>query len=101
LSSARATTVVEYLIKEKGFDPEHMAAMGYGQFQPVAPNDTPENRAKNRRVVFFIKTVKPHAPPFVAASAAGPAAAQTPGAGVGAPPGGTPPGQAAGGEENP
>ena len=63
LSSARATTVVEYLVKEKGFDPSHLAAMGYGQFQPVAANDSPENRAKNRRVVFFVKTMKPHAPP--------------------------------------
>lgn len=55
LSSARATTVVEYLIREKGFPPGCVAAMGFGDARPLAPNDTPENKARNRRVVFFVK----------------------------------------------
>lgn len=64
LSTARATTVVEYLIAEKGFPPRHMAAMGYGEHRPIAPNDTPANRKRNRRVVFFVKTgpLKPAQP---------------------------------------
>ena len=55
LSTARATTVVEYLIQMRGFPPGKMAAMGYGDTRPVAPNDSPANRARNRRVVFFVK----------------------------------------------
>jgi outer membrane protein OmpA-like peptidoglycan-associated protein len=29
-----------------------MTAVGFGEDQPIAPNDTPENKAKNRRIVF-------------------------------------------------
>lgn len=49
LSTARATDVVRYLIKE-GVNPQLLSATGYGQEDPVAPNDTPEGRAKNRRI---------------------------------------------------
>ncbi|MBI5594484.1 MAG: flagellar motor protein MotB [Elusimicrobia bacterium] len=55
LSSARATTVVEYLIREKGFPPGCVAATGYGDTRPILPNDSPEHKAGNRRVVFFVK----------------------------------------------
>ncbi len=55
LSTARATTVVKYLIS-KGIPPPKISAIGYGEFRPVVSNDTPENRQKNRRVVFFVKT---------------------------------------------
>lgn len=55
LSTARATEVVKYLI-EKGISPRKISAIGYGEFRPVVPNDTPQNRQKNRRVVFFVKT---------------------------------------------
>ena len=55
LSTARATSVVRYLIS-KGIDPRKISAIGYGEYRPIAPNDTPENRQKNRRVVFFVKT---------------------------------------------
>ncbi len=37
--------------------PNHMGAIGYGQFHPLVPNDSDEHRAKNRRVVFFVKNV--------------------------------------------
>lgn len=57
LSTARATYVVRHLVRELGFPPAPLAAIGYGEFRPVAPNDTPDNRARNRRVVFFIKPV--------------------------------------------
>lgn len=55
LSTARATSVVRYVIS-KGIDPSKISAIGYGEYRPVAPNDTPQNRQKNRRVVFFVKT---------------------------------------------
>src|SRR5690606_26199871 len=50
LSTARATTVLRYLVEERGLDPTRMAAVGYGEYRPLRPNDTPENRAVNRRV---------------------------------------------------
>ncbi len=59
LSSARALTVLHHLIEEHQLDPRRVSAIGYGEFRPRAPNDTPENRARNRRVVFFIKNVPP------------------------------------------
>ncbi|MDE3123756.1 MAG: peptidoglycan -binding protein [Paracoccaceae bacterium] len=49
LSQARALSVVRYMIA-KGFDPHHLAASGFGQYQPVATGDTPEARAQNRRI---------------------------------------------------
>ncbi|OGS05482.1 MAG: hypothetical protein A3G41_03575 [Elusimicrobia bacterium RIFCSPLOWO2_12_FULL_59_9] len=55
LSTARATNVVRYLLYQQGFPPAKLAAVGYGEFRPLVPNDTPENRAKNRRVKFWIK----------------------------------------------
>ncbi len=55
LSTARATEVVKYFIG-KNVPPAKMAAIGYGQHRPIVPNISHENRRKNRRVVFFIKT---------------------------------------------
>lgn len=55
LSTARATRVVRYLV-DKGISPRKISAIGYGEYRPVVSNDTPENRQKNRRVVFFVKT---------------------------------------------
>jgi flagellar motor protein MotB len=49
LSSQRALTVVRALEKA-GLPEERLFAAGFGDSHPVAPNDTPENRAKNRRV---------------------------------------------------
>lgn len=40
-------TVVGLLIKE-GVAPERLAAAGFGRFDPIAPNDTKDSRAKNR-----------------------------------------------------
>jgi outer membrane protein OmpA-like peptidoglycan-associated protein len=48
LSAARAEAVKAYLM-QKGVDPERMTTKGYGDTQPVAPNDTDEGRAANRR----------------------------------------------------
>ena len=55
LSTARATSVARLLIEKYGLPQSRMGAVGYGDTRPVAPNDTPEGRAKNRRVVFFVK----------------------------------------------
>jgi chemotaxis protein MotB len=49
LSVARATTVVRYL-QETGVPPDRMVASGRAEYQPVADNDTPEGRKKNRRI---------------------------------------------------
>ena len=50
LSAARATTVARYLQEKTGIDPGFLSATGYGEYQPVAPNETEEGRAKNRRI---------------------------------------------------
>lgn len=49
LSAARALNVTRYL-QQQGLDPALLAAVGYGEYKPVAPNDTDEGRAKNRRI---------------------------------------------------
>ena len=48
LSQNRAETVLQYLV-QKGIDKIRLTAKGYGETQPIAPNDTEENKAKNRR----------------------------------------------------
>ena len=50
LSSARAAAVVELMRETVGIPGERLAAVGYADTRPVAPNDTRENRADNRRV---------------------------------------------------
>jgi chemotaxis protein MotB len=50
LSTARASAVVLFLIRDASFAPERLSAAGYGEFHPRVPNDTPEHRARNRRV---------------------------------------------------
>jgi len=54
LSEARAQAVAEYLIK-KGIDKRKVNYSGYGSVNPVATNDTPEGRQKNRRVEFRLE----------------------------------------------
>jgi chemotaxis protein MotB len=54
LSTARATSVLHYLVDEKGIDPRRVSATGYGEYRPVASNDTPEGRRENRRVEVVI-----------------------------------------------
>jgi chemotaxis protein MotB len=53
LSTARAASIVRMMATE-GIDPRRMAAVGYGEFQPVASNDTADGRGRNRRVVLVI-----------------------------------------------
>jgi chemotaxis protein MotB len=54
LSTKRATSVIRILQKEYGLDPAHMTAAGRGEYLPVAPNDTNEGRAANRRTRIVI-----------------------------------------------
>jgi chemotaxis protein MotB len=49
LSSARAIAVVKLLV-QGGVDPGHLSAAGYGPYDPVASNATPDGQAKNRRI---------------------------------------------------
>ena len=53
LSAARAAAVVRMLTME-GIEAERLAAVGYGQHQPVARNDTEEGRRRNRRGVLLV-----------------------------------------------
>jgi chemotaxis protein MotB len=53
LSSARAIGVVRFLV-DHGVAPQRLSGVGYGEYHPVAPNDTPEHRQMNRRVNIVI-----------------------------------------------
>ena len=54
LSSRRAGEVVTFLISQ-GVNPNIISAKGFGDTHPVAPNDTPADRAKNRRIVITVQ----------------------------------------------
>lgn len=50
LSTGRATEVVRYLQEKGGIEPRHLSAIGYGEYQPVAPNNTEDGKHRNRRI---------------------------------------------------
>lgn len=50
LSTARATNVVRYLQDNGGLEPERLSAAGYSEYRPVESNETPEGKARNRRI---------------------------------------------------
>ncbi|OGX16422.1 MAG: hypothetical protein A2166_00845 [Omnitrophica WOR_2 bacterium RBG_13_41_10] len=54
LSTARALSVLHYLVDKDGISPERVSAIGYGEYSPVASNDTREDRKLNRRVEIVI-----------------------------------------------
>ncbi len=56
LSSTRASTIVRYFQVIHRFPANHLIAVGYADQRPVKPNDTPENRAKNRRIDILVVT---------------------------------------------
>lgn len=68
LSSARATSVLRFLVEEGGVEAKRVFAAGYAEFRPVASNVTPEGRAQNRRADIVLVASNP------------PAALPTPGA---------------------
>jgi chemotaxis protein MotB len=53
LSAARAASVV-HLLDRYGIQPDRMSAIGYGEYKPIADNDTEAGRQKNRRVVLVV-----------------------------------------------
>ncbi len=54
LTAARATAAARWLHEHAGLDPARLSAAGFGEFRPAKPNDTPEGRAANRRVVIVV-----------------------------------------------
>lgn len=54
LSTCRAVNVVKYMIEKHNFSPYILSAAGYGEYRPIAPNDSAKNRALNRRVDIII-----------------------------------------------
>ena len=54
LSALRATQVLRHLLAQ-GIEPGRLTAVGFGELEPLFPNTTEENRAKNRRVEFVLE----------------------------------------------
>lgn len=54
LSADRAINVVKYFVHYEKIPPKRFQIAGYGEYRPVAPNDSEENRAKNRRIEIVI-----------------------------------------------
>src|ERR1041384_574439 len=63
LSTRRAVEVVHILIAQ-GMNPKVLAAAGYGEFDPVAANDTTEHRAQNRRIEIVLQPNLSDLPPL-------------------------------------
>lgn len=55
LSTARSTNLLRFMLEELSFEPKRLTAAGYGEYHPVAIGDTPEHRAKNRRVDVVVR----------------------------------------------
>jgi chemotaxis protein MotB len=70
LSGARASSVVRYFQDQGGIDPLRLEPVGFGEYRPVAPNDSDADKQRNRRVEIVLTAVKPP----VEAEAAAPAA---------------------------
>ena len=58
LSTARAFSVIRYFIEEENIPPDRLSAVGYGEYRPLYPNDTEENRAMNRRIEINIVRIQ-------------------------------------------
>ncbi|BCB96092.1 chemotaxis protein MotB [Dissulfurispira thermophila] len=54
LSTARAASILHFFIQKGGLDPNRFSIAGYGEYRPVASNETEDGRAKNRRVELVI-----------------------------------------------
>ena len=54
LSSNRAANVIIYIQEHSVVPPSCLVSEGFGEWRPVAANDTAENRAKNRRVEMIV-----------------------------------------------
>ena len=58
LSAVRATTVARYLQEKTGIDAGLLSAIGYGEYHPVASNESEEGRAKNRRIEIVLVPIE-------------------------------------------
>ena len=58
LSTARATEVIHYFVESQAVNPTRLIASGFGEFHPVAGNDTLEGKVRNRRVEIVITPKK-------------------------------------------
>ncbi len=58
LSAARAGAVIRYFISKDDLTADRFLAVGFADTVPIVPNDTPEHRAKNRRVEFLFSTAE-------------------------------------------
>jgi chemotaxis protein MotB len=58
LSTARAISVAKYLFEKGDLEAKRFTVAGYGEYHPVASNDTPEGRQKNRRVEILLKNIE-------------------------------------------
>ena len=58
LSAARALSVVRHMSRAGGIDPARMSAIGYGEYRPLLPNTTAENRSANRRIEIYVDYVQ-------------------------------------------
>ncbi|MNY41932.1 Motility protein B [compost metagenome] len=56
LAGQRASSVIRYFIKYHQMDPKRFTAISYADLKPVAPNDSEEHRALNRRIEIMIVT---------------------------------------------
>lgn len=56
LSASRATSVAHYILENTDIEPARITVQGYADSRPLAPNDSAENRAKNRRVEITIES---------------------------------------------
>ena len=54
LSLARARSVLTYVVQERHVAPARVSAVGYGEYRPIASNETPEGRRANRRVEIVV-----------------------------------------------
>lgn len=61
LSTARAQTVVRYLVDQGGLDPAHVSAVGVSDKKPIASNVSEEGRRKNRRIEIVLTPIHPEA----------------------------------------
>ena len=58
LATARAIAVLQFLVNESSLPVERLSAAGYGEYQPLVPNNSVQNRAKNRRVDIVVLTAE-------------------------------------------
>lgn len=57
LSTARAVSIIRYFLEQEAAEPERLEAVGFGEYRPLASNETAQGRALNRRVECYFEPV--------------------------------------------